>query len=182
MMDSFFSDGSPICTLEEPERRPDSRATGAARGLIHQRDDAQRRVPLRVSTCLWWSWLQRFSRKENLKRRARIRLRLYNDLPAALPDDSVYGGQPESGSFRHFLGSEEWLEQMSLRIRAHPHSVVGHAQSHVGARLDRGQSGRASLTEVYVRQRDGQPASVWHCVPRVHHQVQKHLLYATSIS
>src|ERR1700758_618004 len=98
-----------------------------------------------------------FSRKEKLERRALIRLGLYNDLPAALSDDSVHGRQPESGSFRSFLGSEEWLEQMSLRIRAHSDPVVGHAQSHVGARLDRGQSGRARLSEDYVRQRDGQP-------------------------
>src|SRR6516164_7381046 len=51
-------------------------------------------------------WLSRFSRKENLERRAFIRPCLYDDLAAALPDDSVYGRQPESGSFSRFLSGE----------------------------------------------------------------------------
>src|SRR5215831_6995749 len=37
---------------------------------------------------LWWSRLRRFSRKENLESRAFIRLCLYNDVAAALPEDS----------------------------------------------------------------------------------------------
>ena len=59
------------------------------------------------------------------------------DVAAALVDDAVHRGKPESGSLSHLLGRIDGFEDTRLGLRIHPAARVGDRENDVPTRLRR---------------------------------------------
>ena len=135
-------------------------------------------VPLHVASAVRvWNALS-FScncRQQYFERRALVRLRVHPDVAAALLDESVYRGQPEPGPLAWCFRCVERFEQVTAHLFGHARACVRDGQLDEVSGHNRRQSGYAGA-RTDVRRRDGQGSTVWHRVPRVHHQVQNDLV------
>src|ERR687892_1742453 len=115
--------------------------------------------------------------KVDLEGRPLARLAVDPDEAAALLDDPVHGGEPESGPLSDLLRGEERLERVRLRLRVHAAARVAHLEYDVGpGPHPAGPTGRERLVHVGVRRLDDEAPTVRHGVARVHHEVGDHLL------
>src|SRR5262249_19831987 len=64
------------------------------------------------------------SRQVDRERGADADFAVDGDVPAALFDNSVHGGEAQAGALPRFLGREEWLEDLCESIAVHPAAVI----------------------------------------------------------
>ena len=103
-------------------------------------------------------------------------------MPAALFDDAVYRRKTQARAPAAFLCCIERLENMRQRVRADPHSGIGHAEHHILPRFDRGLIVGKRTVELDVFCFNPQLAPVGHRVARIHDQIQDDLFDLTGIS
>ena len=116
------------------------------------------------------------SRKINLERRSVARLAIDPDVSAALFDDSVDRRQAEARALPFFLGGEERLEDVGLRLFVHAAAVVGDRQHDVLAGRQRNRRMGSRGVEFDVAGFDREAPALRHGVARIDRKIHDHLL------
>src|SRR5207244_8836758 len=131
---------------------------------------AWRCAPLRSVGALGLPW------QRDLQRGTVALLAVRPAGPAALLDDTVDRGEPESRTAPRPFGREKGLEQARLGRAIHAHARVADGEQHVRAWLGRHMRRDVAPTELDIRRFNRETASLWHGVPGIHHQIHDRLL------
>src|SRR4051812_31398734 len=102
-------------------------------------------------------------------------------MSAALFHDAVNGGQSQSGTLSHLLGSKKWLEEMKFGVFVHALSGITDRDLGIDTRRDAGMTARVGIIEIRPARGDRQSAPPRHRVPRIQREIQQHLLHLAAI-
>jgi hypothetical protein len=108
-------------------------------------------------------------------------LALHDDVPAALFDDAVNGGETEAGALAFFFGCEEGFKNARLRFFIHAHTSVADCEHHVAARPNELLAAAMAFIHHRVLRLNGELPSCEHRVFRIHHQIHQNLFELTRI-
>src|SRR5262252_1755544 len=101
---------------------------------------------------------------------------VHPDISAALFDDSVDHGQPQTGAFAEFFGGEEGFKNMGLCFFIHPQTVVGDGKHDVTAGHGAKVTLRVRIIQFDVCRFQSNRSAIWHRITRVDHEIENHLL------
>ena len=91
-------------------------------------------------------------------------------------DDTVHGGQPQSGALSHLLGGEERLEEVIKDFFVHAAAVIAHGEHHIFTAGKTRVNGAIGLIEGGVFGLDGDLAHPGDGVPGVDAKIRQKLV------
>src|SRR5512133_3233933 len=113
---------------------------------------------------------------------AHVDLRVHVNDPTCLPDGTEHHCESKAGATSFALGGKKWLEDALPHLLAHAVSAVAHddpneiSGSHVWMRV------AERKVDLAIRSFDTQPTAVWHCVTRIHTEIDQKLLKLSGIN
>ena len=111
------------------------------------------------------------ARQIDMNRRALAQHAFDPDIAARLARKAVNHAKPQPAALAKILGGEKRLKCVGDHFGRHAGTGIGHGDFHAFAQLDIEFAvwGRSQL---FIGGRDGQPAALWHGVPRIDRQVK----------